>query len=291
MSLAWATIVVLILLLPGIFFLMVVYSLAGYPRDTRARNPVYPLAGIISVAFVIHGGYYAFVDPLFCGNIIPCAKAVYLSSALHSSSISADSTVSLAQSLYFRKYIFFYIVATCVVGYVLGKTLSYIIMKGFFRASSEHPWIRDIVVDGGVVLAHVLTNIREDDRILMYKGLVKEIYATAEGQLSYLMISNAERYYMILDEDYPKIEMVSMNSRHGETSLKKARIHPAGSGSNIEWNKLLIGGDEIANVVFQRLWIPPPRLGLGVEDFNDVIDRVRKRIRNKKIANIKEQNS
>jgi len=281
MSFAWTAIVVLILLLPGVFFLIGLYSKERYPRDTRTRNPVFPLAWAVSVAFVVHIGYYAFVDPLVCGNAIPCVNAVHLSSALHGSSISKDSTALLAQNFSdFRKYIFSYLIATCVVGFFLGSVSSRLMLKGFFRASSEHPWIRDLIIqdNASVVWAYVLTNIRSNDRILMYKGPVKEFYANAEGQLTYLMLSEAERCYMILDKDYPRTNIASTGSRHGVGPSKEARIRPGGNGSRIAWNNLLIRGDEIANVVFQRKRAP---LLPGVADFNALVNRVREQVRDK----------
>src|SRR5215207_5233983 len=68
-SLAWSTVAILILLLPGFFFSLGLYAPERFARDIAPRNPLATLAAAVLVAFVSHailswasGALYRTVD-------------------------------------------------------------------------------------------------------------------------------------------------------------------------------------------------------------------------------------
>jgi hypothetical protein len=59
-SLAWTTIVFLILPLPGFLFFVGLYFHERISRDVAPGSPLGQLAGAVLTAFVIHGGFSRF---------------------------------------------------------------------------------------------------------------------------------------------------------------------------------------------------------------------------------------
>jgi hypothetical protein len=92
MSLAWATVAIVVLLLPGIMFLIGLFSRERYSRDAAFQSPVIPLAFSIAVALLIHGVYYAFIDSWLCGRRIPCVSMTYVLASLQ---ISDSNTIKM----------------------------------------------------------------------------------------------------------------------------------------------------------------------------------------------------
>jgi hypothetical protein len=64
MSLAWATVVLVVLLLPGILFCVAVYIPEQFTRDMAPKNALGQLAGVVLVSFVVHGLLFGLHCPL-----------------------------------------------------------------------------------------------------------------------------------------------------------------------------------------------------------------------------------
>ena len=90
----------------------------------------------------------------------------------------------------------------------------------------------------GSVTAFVMTKTAENDRVLMYKGILAEFYLTLEGTPSYVVLQNCSRYYMKFEGDSP----------HHHRQARLVRFEP--SQSEIFGITLLIDGSNIANVLF-----------------------------------------
>jgi hypothetical protein len=84
-----------------------------------------------------------------------------------------------------------------------------------------------------------MTTIVDDSRILMYKGRLHDIFFGPEGNVSYLVLKNCYRYYMSFNDD----QLVT--SKQLELFGSRQGARPA----NV-WDRLLIEGGKIANVLF-----------------------------------------
>jgi hypothetical protein len=142
-----------------------------------------------------------------------------------------------------RWWIFFYLLGSCAAGFLIGLAFGQLILSGHLRRLAQHGWIYDLIAvdQNSYTLAYILTNIRAGDRVLMYRGFLKDFFFTKEGKISYLVLSDCARYYLALDK-------AARTNRPGTWRA----IGAADEFSLKQWSYLVIEGEDIANVVFDR---------------------------------------
>lgn len=213
MSLVWTTIVLLVLLLPGFLFFVGLYSTERMSRDL-AGGALGQLAGVVLVAFLAHGILYLILSPgCRLWDWFPCISLPHLASVLQLTGLNND-VLSAMDDMFRRNgpWIFAYIVGTSSAGYLLGKAGATALLHGWFRGFAKHKWVYSLVAvdrQGGPVHAFVLTDIRQDDRILMYRGFLKEFYVGPDGRIAYLVLTESLIFYMVLSKDRPATSPVS----------------------------------------------------------------------------------
>ncbi len=116
-----------------------------------------------------------------------------------------------------------------------------------FRRLSSHRWIYDILdarSGNRLVIAYIMTNIVDDSRIVMYKGILVDVFLRPDGNISYILLEDCMRYYMMF--------------KHGMLFTSKGRelFH-----SVSDPNRLIIDGKNISNALFQisAEWSPEKR--------------------------------
>ena len=137
-----------------------------------------------------------------------------------------------------------YMVATSAGGFAAGFFLAKLIQSGFLGGFATHNWVYDVVRYSkgkkGIVTAYVMTKTVENDRALMHKGRLAEIFLREDGNISYLALKNCRRFYMKFDD----LTTTGQQLKLFETAKDGYSFD--------EWNYLMIGGDEIANVLFNK---------------------------------------
>jgi hypothetical protein len=102
-----------------------------------------------------------------------------------------------------------------------------------------HKWVYDVLDagrNGGIVTAYVMTTIAEEGKTLMYRGRVHEFFLTTDGKISYVILKNCARFYMVFGPDSPMIS-------------KQLRLFDA-TDEHRRWDYLFIDGNNIANILF-----------------------------------------
>jgi hypothetical protein len=234
MSLAWASLAILLLLLPGVFFFIGLASYERLSREIIRNSAISEVAMATAIAIGIH-----FV--LICG----------LSSAGFRLSHFVEPLVDYAnlRPLVFAQRVadrltptILYLVVLTGIGCGFGVIVAVGVVSGPLRRLARHKWIYDIVdVDrkGGIVTAFVMTNLMTDSKIMMYKGRVHDLFLNGDGKVSYLILKNCSRYHMTFKDD----QLVTG---------KQLELFGASQGSrptNV-WDRLMIDGNNIANVLF-----------------------------------------
>lgn len=248
MSLAWTTVAVLVLLLPGFFYFVGLRLKERIARDARAQHAFEQLAGIVFIAFLVHGVYYL-TSPLFCGTWPPCVDlgeffAVITLDAADNASVAAlvmkiDSDVP---------WIVAYVALTTVGAGVAGWLVARFMTKGFLGFLARHKWVHELPFDrDGFTKAYVLTNLKEGNRVLMYRGTLRDFYFRADGQISYLVLVSCVRYYMVFDDD-PR---TTLPVEIGRTT-----------GALLPSYLFVVEGEDIANVVFESFPVRFSKKGL-----------------------------
>jgi hypothetical protein len=249
LSLVWTTIILLILLLPGFLFFVGLYSKERMSRDVAPSGALGQLSGVVLFAFLTHGILYLSITPA-CHSFesLPCVSVVQLAQVLQLTELKNDALVQLDTMFgQFRHWIFAYVLSTSGFGYFAGARIGKRIVNGGIRILTRHAWIYDLLkrdTTSGPLLAFVLTNVREGNRFLMYRGFLRDFYFAPDGRIAYLVLKDCRRYYLVLDTDSPKTSDPATWKTIGETNLFDMKK------TDRQWSYLMIEGEDIANVVF-----------------------------------------
>lgn len=253
MSIAWGSLVLLVVLLPGVLFFVGIYWPEQFTRESEPRSPLGQLAGALLVAFVVHGLAYT-VFTSFCGSWLPCISIKGLLDAVNLDPTAEGATARIDEMVRrFRGWIFLYVVATAAIGIVLGGFYGWLIVRRKIRHFSRHRWIYDLSIDG-LTYAYVLTHVRHDDRILMYKGFLRAFGLQQDGKFSYIVLSDVTRMYLVLGKDASftsasEVQKMIGASTPGEVVLPSEPTRPKKRVQSL----FVIEGEDIANSVFDIL--------------------------------------
>ena len=269
MALAWGTIVILVLLIPGFLFLFGFYAPERMSREAAPASPLGQLAGVVTVAFVVHAAAYALFAPAcHWTSIVPCIDLSYLFSALRLESdppaafgAHMASTASMLQC--YRWWILGYFLVTGGLGLGSGWGIGTLVVRQFgpFRSLARHAWMYQLIgaKDGhGTIEAFVLTRTSHDGWVLMYRGFLKDFYAAADGTFRQIVLRYPKRYLMHLSGEsvapgrasaLALPPWVPLQQESNDPFTKAIPLDDTLDGRNI----LFVAADEIANVYFQPL--------------------------------------
>ncbi|MEJ2626120.1 MAG: hypothetical protein P8Z80_16815, partial [Pseudolabrys sp.] len=195
MSLAWATIALILFLLPGIFFFIGLASYERLPREIIRSSVVSEVAMACAIAIAIH------VVSISALSVFGFRLSHFIAPLAEYSKISTEAFVARASGDLMPAAV--YLAVTTALGFAFGFVVAINIVSGRLRRLARHKWIYDIIdIDrkGGFVTAFVMTTIVDDSRIIMYKGRVHDIFLTPTGNIAYLVLKNCFRYYMTFAE-------------------------------------------------------------------------------------------
>lgn len=252
MSIAWGSLVLLIVLLPGVLFFIGILWPEQFTREAELRSPLGQLAGALLVAFFVHGLSFSILTGV-CGSVVPCISmsALFGTIQLDTSPASTIQTSRMFEE--FRWWIFIYVMGTSASGMGLGALYGWLIATRRIRRFSKHNWIFDLSVDG-LTYAYVLSHIRENSNILMYKGFLRAFGLQQDGKFSYIVLSDVTRMYMTLSSDDSRtsaahLQRVIGASSPGEVVLPTEPTKPKKRKQSL----FVIEGEDIANAVFDVL--------------------------------------
>lgn len=209
MSLAWATLVLLVLLIPGFLFFVGFYAPERMSREVAPTSPLGQLAGIVVVAFLIHALAYIFSGEL-CSAYpkLPCIDAQPLMQILR---LENEPLTALKQDLpraskvldAYRVWILGYFVATGAMGFVCGLLAGNGVASQApgLRTLARHAWMYRLISAKkslATVEAFVMTNTTHNEYVLMYRGFLHDFYASADGSIKQLVLTHPKRYQMRL---------------------------------------------------------------------------------------------
>jgi hypothetical protein len=172
MSTAWAAIVVtVVLLLPGVGFFAGYWAQERYSREIVKSTAIGEVGFALFFALLIHllawwalSRFWSF-DPAF--HFAPLAEHADTPNWLIMRQITARLWGVLL-----------YIIATTAVGFIIGLFVGWMVMFGWFRFLATHKWAYDLIKEknSGIVRTYLMTNIAENNRVLMYTGHLEEFY-------------------------------------------------------------------------------------------------------------------
>ena len=255
MSLAWTTVALVTLLLPGLLFFVGLTFPEQFTRENARKNALGQLAGAVLVSFFLHGAAFLLTSHVASatGWTWTGVRLDYVLAAFQLEGTDAViSPLSLARNLStFSPQILGYFALLCTAGWILGAAMGEGVVRGRFRFLARHGWV--YAMRPGVSVAYVLTHKYHGDRHLMYEGVLKDFGLKDDGTFSYVILEKVGRSYLLL-------------SQEGTRTASESVSPIAGPGDGSQF--LAIEGEDVANVV-----IVPGLRQMGIND----ADRLRLR--------------
>ena len=149
MSLAWSTVAILVLLLPGFLFFLGLYLPENFTRETAPKTPFGQLAATVLVAFSVHGFLYALSSSLGA-DWLPQIRLDHLLQLLQVEALTDEEFAGIIRGIeQSRWWIFGYVIATSLLGLWAGYETGCLIVGGPLRRLAEHAWVYDLRIEGG----------------------------------------------------------------------------------------------------------------------------------------------
>jgi hypothetical protein len=257
MSIAWTTIAVLVLLLPGFVFIARLYSVERTARESSA-SPLAFLAGAIPAAFVIQVGLY-----LILHSRIDLRAVLAVLQLQGAEAISLGELAAILRAS--RGGIVGYVLLSGFAGYVAGWAASAFVRSGRLPFFIRHGLVRDLLVadvpawkilyresigriihaarDVPATRAYVVTKVQHEGRVVMYEGLLRQFYFTSDGRIAYLVLGDCHRCYLDLVGDKSPLTSIKDKQRIGSS-----RNEDGDAAAGV----LMIDGSDVANVYFEK---------------------------------------
>lgn len=140
MSIAWGSLVLLVVLLPGVLFFVGIYWPEQFTRESEPRSPLGQLAGALLIAFSVHGLAYALLTSV-CGKWLPCISIQsFLDVVSVDPKVPGMSAAVSGMARRYRWWILLYLLSTSAIGIILGAVYGSLIVTRklpFFAASMD----------------------------------------------------------------------------------------------------------------------------------------------------------
>lgn len=263
MSIAWATGVLVVLLLPGFFFFWGFYAPHQVTRESVPSSPLGQLAGAVVVSFFVHALAYSVINSaLVCRSAggwlaaVPCIDFDQLAAVLRVDGATLPGRPQRSLNGMFDAYapwilVYFAMVAGAAFALGLGggKLVSdgrlplmrhrylFMLEEGRKREGAAR---RSKQTEARLVRAHVLSKTVHEDLVLIYDGILQDFYAKADGTISYIVLRGARSGTVKITSNQPR--------RAGDTTALES-----GSAGDATTALLVLTSDDIANVYFEHL--------------------------------------
>ncbi len=255
MSIAWATVVVVVLLLPGFAFLAGLYFPEQVTREVTPISPLGQLAVVVGVAFVLHLLFYFAINGSLCrsmhfGIAFPCVAFEQFVPMLRIDgppSIPLNPAETRAMLDANVGYILLYFVTISVAAFVPGLVVGILIERGPLQHFARHRWMYALnegrrhargARNAKRIKANVLSRTAHAGKVLMYTGAVEDFFANPDGTISHLILSE------------PKKGLVSVWAAGRPDEVVLTAALPASTRGRR--NFLFLTSEDIANVFFEE---------------------------------------
>lgn len=236
MSIAWTTVLIIALLLPGVGFFAGYWSQERYSRELVKSAAVGEVGMAVFMAIVVH---------LACLQFLWLTVGFDVSFFVRPLTDYYNEPAWLVADQFLGRLwpALYYTISATAFGFLCGLIIARIVMFGPLRWLATHKWAYDLIKEkkSGTVTAFIMTNLVENKRILMYAGHLEDFYLGPDGCFTYIVLKNCARYYMAIEGAAP-------TTTHRTPLFRAAR-----DNSERPWEHLVISGSNIANVLFDPI--------------------------------------
>lgn len=247
MSIAWSTVIVVVMLLPGFLFLTGFYFPEKVTRESAPISPLGQLSSVVGIAFLLHAIFYCIINFIAYPGGLPFVRPIAIDhfiTVLRVDSGTMQPAVAALEEMFNQHAlrILTYFVSTSGTGFLMGWSIGVLIVKGPLRSLASHRWIYHLI-DGtsaalGLVRAHVLSKTSHSGRVIVYDGIVEEFYANANGTINHLVLKDAHSGILEISDNIP---------------VRHANRMTIASNDQEPIQFLVLTSDDIANLYFERI--------------------------------------
>jgi hypothetical protein len=203
-SIAISTVLILVLLSPGFFFVLGLYAPERFARDSAPQNPLAAFAATVCFAFLSHS-LLAFVVHVL-GRSVPWQTVIAGLQTAPSSGLGAGPNLGILVETH-PLSMFGYVVSSWAAGFALGIVTGKALLRlGLQRLIIRHHWVHGVKVGttGTITFAHVLSEVAHEGKVLLYRGLLRYFALNANGTFAYIVLSATEQRFLHVDGPTPK---------------------------------------------------------------------------------------
>jgi hypothetical protein len=251
MSIAWATILIVLLLLPGIAFLGGLSLFTRQSRDIVRSNVIGDIAMAVGLAVAIHLLFFliAFGIATFAGlDILRPLRAFTFYAIMPQWQVLERAFTWLP----------LYLLYTLVISLLSGAAGIYV---GRHRFVATHKWAYDLDIyrrEQENVLAYIVTNIKEGSRVLMYKGVLLDFYQEQNGTFAYVILGTCSRYFLDMNEPKATTPPVALFSSIRPRVIDYFFVDGKNI-ANILFDTVDLDLDNIEQIIADQTSRPPPK--------------------------------
>jgi hypothetical protein len=255
MSLAWGTISVLVLLLPGFVFFATVYVPGRFTREASPLNPIGQAATAVLVSLFVHGGLLLMLPTESCSGWVKCLDLGAVLALMQVAPSKPEALPELATKIIASlPQVLAYFLAACAMGGTIGLIWGWLFVRTQLRGLAQHGWVSGLVKRKHAwTFTHVLSGVSVGDFVLMYRGRLEDFGLLANGRFSYIVLTEASRSYL------------SFKHRPISASVEDHGLGAGGFGvdgdDRLLESYLVIEGEDIQNAVFERYEVVLSRRG------------------------------
>src|SRR5690606_32985292 len=158
MSLAWGSIVVLVMLLPGVLFFAGLHFPEKFTRDAVERSALGQLAGVLLISLVVHAGVFLLWAAI-CWRM-PSLPRIDIGAFLLA--MSPDTGDLRARDALVDRlsnqagWILIYLLTTAGFGMLLGWAVGARIVRGGLRFLTQHRWVYHLSIGDRLTTAWIM---------------------------------------------------------------------------------------------------------------------------------------
>jgi hypothetical protein len=252
MSIAWATILIVLLLLPGIAFLGGLSLFTRQSREIVRSNVIGDIAMAVGLAVAIHLlllGIATAIAALAGLDLLRPVRAFAFYAIMPEGQV-LDRAIA---------WLPIYLLYTLVISVLSG---GFGIWVGRHRFVATHKWAYDLDIyrrEQQNVIAYIVTNIKEGSRVLMYKGVLLDFYQEQNGTFAYVILGTCSRYFLDMDDTKakttpPKPLFSSIRPRVIDYFFVDGK-----NIANILFDTVDLDLDNIEQIIADQTQRPPPR--------------------------------